>query len=94
MFCHSCRMAVLLRFKLSKRSEATFSTSGFSNWKDATRSFCKHEASIVHKEATLKWVHYSKSQSVAVQISQQLLHDQVHAQKCLLKIISTLQYLA
>ena len=94
VFCHSCRMAVLLQFKLSKRSEATFSISGFSNWKDATRSFRKHEASIIHKEATLKWVHYSKSQSVAVQISQQLLRDQVHAQKCLLKIISTLQYLA
>ena len=57
VFCHPCRMAVLLRFKLSKRDEATFSTTGFRNW---TRSFCKHESSIVHKEAPLKWVHYDQ----------------------------------
>ena len=94
VFCHSCRNAALLHFKLSKRAESTFSTTAFRNWKDATRSFRKHESSTAHKEAALKWVHYSKSQSVAAQISKQLLRDQVLAQKCLLKIISSLRYLA
>ena len=91
VFCHSCRMAVLLRFKLSTCAEAAFSTTGFRNWKDATRCFRKHESSATHKDVTLKWVHYSKSQSVAAQISRQLLSDQVVAQRCLLKILSTLR---
>ena len=94
VFCHPCRMAARLHFNLSKNSEAAFSTAGFRNWKDATRSFRKHESSSSHSEAALKWVHYFKSQSIAVQLNKQLLSNQVVAQGCLLKIISTLRYLA
>ena len=73
-------MAAILRFNLSKHAETTLSTAGFRNWKDATRSFRKHESSSSHKEATLKWVYYSKSQSVAVQLDKQLQSNQEMAQ--------------
>ncbi len=31
--------------------ESTFKSGGFWNWKDATRCFNKHEASLLHKAA-------------------------------------------
>ena len=42
----------------------------------------------------MKWVHYTKSQSVAVELVQQIRDDQAKAQTCLLNIISSLQYIA
>ena len=47
-----------------KKAEPTFSETGFRNWKDAVRCFRKHEASHSHRDASLKWLHYTKSQSV------------------------------
>ena len=42
----------------------------------------------------MKWAHYTKSQSIAAQLAQQFRDDQTKAQTCLLKIISSLQYIA
>ena len=42
----------------------------------------------------MKWVHYTKSQSVAAQLAQQVRDNQAMAQTCLLKIISLLQFIA
>lgn len=64
VYCHPCRMAVRLNFTLSKKAEPTISETGFRNWKDAVRCFKKHEASHSHRDATLKWPHYTKFQSV------------------------------
>ena len=43
---------------------------------------------------TVKWAHYTKSRSVAAQLVTQLHEEQECARACLLKIISTLQFLA
>ena len=94
VYCHPCRMSTKLSFMLCKKAEPAFSQSGFRNWKDATRCFRKHENSHSHKEACLKWAHYTRSQSVAFQLSSQVQKDQVIAQKCLLKLISSLRFLA
>ena len=80
-------------FNLSKKAENTFSVDGFHNWKDATRCFRKHESSLAHKEAAMKWLHYTKSQSVGAQLSKQLRDDQIQARKCLMLMISTLQFI-
>ena len=94
-FCHPCRMAVLLNLiTFSKKAESAFTSEGFQNWKDATRGFRKHESSHAHKEAVMKWTHYTKSQSIAAQLSQQVSDDQAKAQTCLLKMISTLHFIA
>ena len=87
-------MAVRFNFTLSKKAEAAFSKVGFKNWKDATRCFRKHEMSHTHREASLKWAHYSKSLSIATQLSYQVHSEQLVAQKCLLKLISSLRFLA
>ena len=94
-FCRPCRMATCLNFiTFSKKAEKAFNTGGFRNWKDATCIFGKHESSHTHKEAVMKWVHYTKSQSVAAQLAQQIRDEQAMAQTCLLKIISSLQLIA
>ena len=87
-------MATSLNFiTFSKKAEKAFSTGGFRNWKDATRIFRKHGSSHAHKEAVLKWVHYTKSQSVAAQLAQ-VRDEHAKAQTCLLKVISSLQFIA
>ena len=94
-FCHPCRMAEKLHFvSFSKKAEGAFSSDGFRSWKVATGSFRKHESSHSHKEAVLKWVHYTKSQPVTAQLSKQVLNDQSQARNCLFKIVSTLRFLA
>ena len=94
VFCHPCRNAVRLNFTLCKRAEPAFSEVGFRNWKDAVRCFRKHETSRSHKDASLQWLHYTKSQSVVSQLSSQVSSDQAIAKDCLLKIITTLLFLA
>ena len=64
----------------SKKAEGAFSSDGFRSWKVATRSFRKPESSHSHKEAVLKWVHYTKSQPVTARLSKQVLNDQ--SQNC------------
>jgi len=36
--------------------EKTFISTGFSNWKDATANFAKHEGSRCHKDSVLKTI--------------------------------------
>ena len=93
-FCHPCRMAAVLKFELSKKAEQAFSTDGFQTWKNATHAFRKHESSRSHRDAIVEWAHYTKSHSVAAQLVTQLQAEQERAQLCLLKIISTLKFLA
>ena len=94
VFCHPCRMAVKLKFTLSGKAENVFSDVGFRNWKDAVRCFRKHESSHSHRDATSKWLHFSRSQSIASHLSHQVCDDQAIAKGCLLKIITTLLFLA
>ena len=94
VFCHPCRNAVRLNFTLCKKAEPAFSVVGFRNWKDAVCCFRKHEDSCSHKDASLQWLHYTKSQSVASQLSNQVSSDQAIAKDCLLKIITTLLFVA
>ena len=94
VYCHPCCMAVRLNFTLLKKAESAFSESGFRNWKDTVRCFKKHEASHSHRDASLKWLHYTKSQSVASQLSNRVRSDQAMARNCLLKLITTLCFLA
>ena len=94
VFCYPCQMAVKLKFTLSGKAENAFSDVGFRNWKDAVRWLKKHESSHSHRDATSKWLHYSRSQSIASQLSRQVRDDQAIAKGCLLKIITTLLFLA
>lgn len=53
VFCHTCCKALVTKkVTVSKGNwETSFTVDGFSNWKDATRAFKKHDDSEVHKHA-------------------------------------------
>ena len=56
VFCHTCCRALKTKkVDLTKRNwEALFIVNGFSNWKDSTRIFMKHDTSDVYKHAIEK----------------------------------------
>ena len=94
-FCHPCRMTSILGFlTFSLKAEDAFSSRGFKNWKNATDLFHKHEVSHAHREAVMKWIHHVKSQPIAAQLAKQLKDEQLKSQACLLRIVSSLHFLA
>ena len=55
-FCHTCCKALIAKKVVISTGnwEPSFTVSGFSNWKDATRAFKRHDDSEVHKHAVEK----------------------------------------
>ena len=79
---------------MSRNTETAFITAGFSNWKDATRSFEQHRKSLCHKEALIKWSHHVKGTSVNTHLHPQLTDEKEKAHHCLQKIFTSIEYLA
>ncbi len=53
-YCHICINGLKtdkIKVSIGHAGESTFIFGGFWNWKDATRCFNKHEASLLHKAA-------------------------------------------
>ncbi len=78
--------------ELAKNAETTFIISGFNNWKQARDRFTLHAESEYHKTAIT--THIYESRPIDIQLSNVLASQQEGARKCLLKIISAVQFLA
>ena len=63
VYCHTCVRALKQKMTSSK-IDAAFVFKGFSNWKDATISFRKHDSSRCHKEAVEKMVTFQPQQEM------------------------------
>ena len=50
-FCHSCVKAVNESLASGNIKDSPFVCGGFSNWKDATVAFARHEQTTTHKKA-------------------------------------------
>ena len=75
--------------------EQTFISTGFSNWKDATSKFNKHESSQCHKEAVLKTITLpATTGNVGEILSSQLAKQRLERRKCFLKLLSNARFLA
>ena len=95
-FCHTCIIA--------KRNdhlhnvsilEQSFISTGFSNWKDATAKFGKHEASQCHKEAVLKTVTLpAMTPDVSEMLASQLAAQWLERRKCFLHLLSNTRFLS
>lgn len=95
VLCHICMTANSLNAaELAKCAEKTFISEGFTNWKKALERFDRHEKSTAHKLAVENIKFRRKSDSVDVQIKTGLREDQIKARHALLKIISSLKFLA
>lgn len=95
IFCHPCRFARqkgLITF--SRRQAHSFVEEGFYNWKKALEKLEEHDKSEMHKEALLKQAAYSSGTDVSAQLSAQHSRAQKHNQRMLIKLISSIHFLA
>jgi hypothetical protein len=76
------------------RAEKTFVSVGFRNWKNAITCFQKHERSAAHIFSISQLEQKSGNKSVATQLSNKVRSDQVTAFGVLMKIITSVRYLA
>ena len=75
--------------------EPTFISTGFSNWKDATAKFSKHEGSLCHKDSVLKTITLpSTTSDVGEMLTSQLAKERLERRKCLLNMLSNARFLS
>ena len=58
-FCFYCRYAAKqnwIIFSKTGEKQTVFTETGFQNWKKAIEKFSAHEQSLIHREATEKWL--------------------------------------
>ena len=66
----------------------------FCNWKKALEKLEEHDRSDMHKEAVLKQAAYSSSIDIGAQINQPHVEEQRFHQRMLLKLMSSIRFLA
>lgn len=96
IYCSTCRTAKLQGLlSFPKHYKSAFVDDGFHNLKKALERFREHECSVMHKEAVLKLA-ATKSSSLGIdaQLSAQLECDQRLHRKMLMKLLSSIKYLA
>ena len=94
-FCHVCCSASSQKRLKTSHKESAFLLQGFTNWKDGTVCFSKHEASDCHKEAVQAIiVRPQTTRDVGEQLSQIHASDKMDNRKMLLKIWQNLRFLA
>ena len=95
VLCHTCVRASHQRLSdFARCAENVFLNSGFSNWKKAIQKFRSHEKSAAHKLSVENLKFHKHQEGISSQLSSQLLHDQHQSRATLIKIITTLKYLA
>jgi len=95
VLCHTCTDASREKLtELARCAEDAFVSKGFRNWKKATEKFRQHERSNTHRLASENLKCRRSQPGVHVQLSSKLLEEQRSARSALLKIITSLQYLA
>jgi len=88
-FCFSCCKAIKQgKVRLSGLSEQSFVIKGFTNWKDATRVFIKHESCDFHKQAVAA---LANKADIGEMLSKQHALEKISN---LLKVLSSLRFLA
>ncbi len=95
VLCHPCHLANKLNIKLlTHNSDPAFSKRGYSNWKDATGDFTKHESCAAHRESVTRLIHLKKGESVIAKIDSQKQKQQKEARVALIKVVEVLRLLA
>ena len=90
--CQECDEKKL--FKFSTKKEQTFIADGFSNWRKALQKFKVHESSECHREAAAKIAEMQKGTNVLGQLISQMEHERQTAKSAMIKIITSVRYLA
>ena len=93
VFCHTCRIAKQMGLITSFKS-SIFVDDGFSNWKKAIEKFRGHKRSDSHKEAVVKVAALFSGTDIGAQLNAEHKKSQVYHQRMLLKLLSTICFLA
>ena len=90
--CFTCCKAVKDgRAMATGATEQAYLVKGFSNWKDGTRSFSKHESCDFHKVCAAA---LASTVDVGDMLSRQAASDKRENREYLLKVLSTVRFLA
>ena len=93
-FCHVCLVTYKDGKLKSNTTDKAFIVNGYSNWKDASVSFRKHESSNCHRESVLKVVTLpNTTEDIGETLSTQHNEDKLNKRDCLLKTLSSLRFL-
>ncbi len=76
---------------LHANKEQSFISTGFSNWKDASKKFNKHQDSHCHKEAVLKT---TATMNMSEILSSGLAKEHLEQGQCFLKVLSSVCFLS
>ncbi len=91
-YCFVCCKAVKEgKIRLSSYTEGSFLVKGFTNWKDATRMFTKHESCDFHKSTA---VALASRVDVGDMLSKQAATEKQQNRQYLLKVLSSIRFLA
>ena len=94
VFCLPCHNVHALGMNiLARKGEQAFVSSGFSNWKDASQDFKRHENSQLHSESVMKWHHHLNGVGVDAMLSSEKRRQQTENLAALQTIVSSLKYL-
>ena len=90
--CFTCCKAVKDgRAKITGLAEGSFLVNGFTNWKDATTKFAKHESSDFHKVCAEA---LSSTVDIGDMLNKQAVTEKQENREYLLKVLSTVRFLA
>ena len=92
-YCHIC-VSALKQKKMESNAEPSFISSGYSNWKDATVAFKKHQLSACYHKAVDVITIPSTTRDIGEQLSQIHRQEKATNRRMFLKILSSIQYLA
>lgn len=91
-YCFVCCKAVKEgKVRLSTYIEESFLVKGFTNWKDATRIFMKHQSCDFHKSAAAA---LASRVDVGDMLSRQAATEKQQNRQYLLKVLSSIRFLA
>ena len=74
--------------------ESTFIKDGFKRWKKAVECFRKHEQSVDHRHCVVKFEAIKQGTNVLAQLNTKHESEREVASQCLLKIFTTIRFLA
>jgi hypothetical protein len=95
VFCHTCLLAKQNALANSaKWAEDTFTVTGFKNWKKGDEKFRQHQSSHAHRISVENLKSFFDVTSIDVRLLSEKEKEQKCSQKCLLKIITSLTFLA
>lgn len=94
VLCNVCKAVRKRNLLMCSKKDAAFLDKGFSNWKKAIEKFESHESSDCHKEAVLKFANYKSEINVSAILSTEKARQMKESSSCLMKIITSLRYLA